>query len=173
GGGAPPRSPQPPRGRPVLGGSGSSLAPVSRTFAVGLAGVEPATSPLSGVRSNQLSYSPERLPTLAPSVANVRTRFESAATWSLLIDHLEPDAAGYLADHVDQAGDEDREDAARQDPDGPYRHGRPEHAVAVEPPVVEADIAEETLEAVDLTGAVGDVPDGDERQENHEVETEQ
>jgi hypothetical protein len=25
---------------------------------VGLAGVEPATSPLSGVRSNQLSYSP-------------------------------------------------------------------------------------------------------------------
>ena len=30
--------------------------------AVGLAGVEPATSPLSGVRSNQLSYSPERVP---------------------------------------------------------------------------------------------------------------
>ena len=29
--------------------------------AVGLAGVEPATSPLSGVRSNQLSYSPERM----------------------------------------------------------------------------------------------------------------
>ncbi len=29
--------------------------------AVGLAGVEPATSPLSGVRSNQLSYSPERV----------------------------------------------------------------------------------------------------------------
>ena len=28
---------------------------------VGLAGVEPATSPLSGVRSNQLSYSPERV----------------------------------------------------------------------------------------------------------------
>ena len=27
---------------------------------MGLAGVEPATSPLSGVRSNQLSYSPER-----------------------------------------------------------------------------------------------------------------
>ena len=26
---------------------------------VGLAGVEPATSPLSGVRSNQLSYRPE------------------------------------------------------------------------------------------------------------------
>ena len=29
---------------------------------VGLAGVEPATSPLAGVRSNQLSYSPERVP---------------------------------------------------------------------------------------------------------------
>lgn len=28
---------------------------------VGLAGVEPATSPLSGVRSNQLSYRPEHI----------------------------------------------------------------------------------------------------------------
>jgi hypothetical protein len=35
---------------------------------VGLAGVEPATSPLSGVRSNQLSYSPVR-----------RTRYRRAA----------------------------------------------------------------------------------------------
>ena len=30
-------------------------------FIVGLAGIEPATSPLSGVRSNRLSYSPDRV----------------------------------------------------------------------------------------------------------------
>jgi hypothetical protein len=33
---------------------------------VGLAGVEPATSPLSGVRSNQLSYRPVSHPSRGP-----------------------------------------------------------------------------------------------------------
>ena len=36
---------------------------------VGLAGVEPATSPLSGVRSNQLSYSPERVTDSSGAIA--------------------------------------------------------------------------------------------------------
>ncbi len=36
-------------------------ATLSPVLVVGLAGVEPATSPLSGVRSNQLSYSPAEL----------------------------------------------------------------------------------------------------------------
>ncbi len=40
---------------------------------VGLAGIEPATSPLSGVRSNQLSYSPERVPTVAAHGRAMRT----------------------------------------------------------------------------------------------------
>ncbi len=41
---------------------GSSMCHSARD--VGLAGVEPATSPLSGVRSNQLSYSPREAITL-------------------------------------------------------------------------------------------------------------
>jgi hypothetical protein len=40
----------------------SEEAPKAPTNDVGLAGVEPATSPLSGVRSNQLSYRPETYP---------------------------------------------------------------------------------------------------------------
>ena len=39
----------------------SQLSYGPRVSMVGLAGVEPATSPLSGVRSNQLSYRPEQL----------------------------------------------------------------------------------------------------------------
>ena len=36
----------------------AELWPQSNTYLVGLGGFEPPTSPLSGVRSNQLSYRP-------------------------------------------------------------------------------------------------------------------
>ena len=41
--------------------SRSKPVPVGAGGIVGLAGIEPATSPLSGVRSNRLSYSPDRV----------------------------------------------------------------------------------------------------------------
>ncbi len=47
----------PPNGRRVYRASGGRE--------VGLAGIEPATSPLSGVRSNRLSYSPAKEKKLA------------------------------------------------------------------------------------------------------------
>src|SRR5699024_3583940 len=109
---------------------------------VGLAGVEPATSPLSGVRSNQLSYSPERLSTLAPLAHIWRTSPIGVGGCGWLLDDRESDAPGDLADEVDQTGDQDGQNTARKDPDRPDRHGSPEHTVAIEPPIVHVDITE-------------------------------
>ena len=60
---------RPPPTMPPDAVSTGSHSPSHGVWCVGLAGVEPATSPLSGVRSNQLSYSPVRPTTLAVVVA--------------------------------------------------------------------------------------------------------
>ena len=71
--------------RPVELGVGARIGPVEEPgwegHAVGLAGIEPATSSLSGMRSNRLSYSPGERPSVAkdpgvrPSVtARIRPR---------------------------------------------------------------------------------------------------
>ena len=51
----------PPRSRIAAAAAPArNIANSARLFTVGLAGIEPATSPLSGVRSNRLSYSPAK-----------------------------------------------------------------------------------------------------------------
>src|SRR5699024_1075637 len=104
---------------------------------------------------------------------DVRTRGSAAASPGFLLDDGEADATGHLAHDVDEGEEEDGEDAAGEHADGPDGHGGPEHAVAVEAPVVEADVAEEALKAVDLAGAVGEVPDGDEGAEHDQIEAEE
>ena len=49
---------------------------------VGLAGFEPATSPLSGVRSNRLSYSPKAKPSGEPTFGGSRQANENAEVGS-------------------------------------------------------------------------------------------
>ena len=88
-----------------------SLA-LSSTYFVGLAGIEPATSPLSGVRSNRLSYSPivwaRRQYCSAQSTHNPiagRRSFGSGCARRLggfFFDHADPNAADEIADQVEQ-----------------------------------------------------------------------
>ncbi len=91
---------------------------------VGLAGIEPATSPLSGVRSNRLSYSPADPGTVsAPTKASLLSRTALGLPTSaghggldddittpqlplsnrrLLFHHGEADSTGQIADEVEE-----------------------------------------------------------------------
>jgi hypothetical protein len=55
---------------------------------VGLAGVEPATSPLSGVRSNQLSYRPKTVPGLQALCLVSLCGYSAASTRQIVIKEV-------------------------------------------------------------------------------------
>ena len=76
---------------------------------VGLAGVEPATSPLSGVRSNQLSYRPSCFEEREnrTDLASPRQRRDGASCF--FFDDRDANTAREVADEVEQNGDQDQE----------------------------------------------------------------
>ena len=85
-------------------------------FIVGLAGIEPATSPLSGVRSNRLSYSPGagsspyRTASERGNRVSRRGRVEVVGrTGRLEFDHGEADASDHPGDQVEQHARHHRE----------------------------------------------------------------
>ena len=63
------------------------------TVVVGLAGIEPATSSLSGMRSNRLSYSPSEPPSVAKALAGATAEAYSADSSSEMVISTPPNSS--------------------------------------------------------------------------------
>src|SRR3954452_7324528 len=134
---------------------------------VGLAGIEPATSPLSGVRSNRLSYSPEKRPgSVAAGFARPAVQLRPRR---FLFDNRDLDATEQLGEEVVERGREHRaHDLETHDDETDERRA------AQDPPrqelkVVGAEqITDEVLDVVDHTETRRDPPEDDARAERND-----
>src|SRR5438270_8085386 len=94
--------------RPVGGLLRRTARQVSRRRCVGLGGIEPPTSSLSGMRSNRLSYSPEeprRVP--AAAAAGRRLARSTLAGGRVLLDNRDLDATEELGKQVVESARQD------------------------------------------------------------------